>query len=164
MACQKTCGLKAQQTVEPCTDGCICPDGIQYCPVPKVCEKPCGKRARMDTEPCVTNCLCSVNTEFCPQPYNCPKPCGVTARKSGRKKGQITNCKHIDLPVYALGMCNHCYHKFGRSSYATDCKHAGERLAYAKGKCQNCYINDYNKAKRREKKLLDKAKNTEDKT
>lgn len=41
---------------------------------------------------------------------------------------------------------------------ATDCIHAGERKVYAKGKCQSCYINDYNKQKRREKKLLKKEK------
>lgn len=41
-------------------------------------------------------------------------------------------------------MCNHCYHKYGRNSYANACLHT-DRLAYAKGKCQNCYLNDYNK-------------------
>ena len=118
----------------------------------------------MDTKPCYTSCVCTLDTETCPKPEKCPKPCGVSARKAGRKKGMITNCQHTDLPVYAMGMCNHCYHKYGRNNYATECKHAGERLAYAKGKCQNCYINDYNKLKRREKKLLDKVQNTADKT
>lgn len=51
-------------------------------------------------------------------------------------------------------MCNHCYHKYGRNSYADACPHS-DRLVYAKGKCQNCYLNDYNKQKRRMKK--DKA-------
>ena len=78
------------------------------------------------------------------------------ARKSGRKKGKITKCQHTHLPLYALGMCNHCYHKYGRSSLATECSHAGDRPAYAKGKCQSCYINEYNKMKRREKKALKK--------
>ena len=73
-------------------------------------------------------------------------------RKSGPKKGVVTNCQHTDLPLYALGMCNHCYHKYGRTGLATDCNHAGQRKVYAKGKCQSCYINDYNKTKRREKK------------
>jgi hypothetical protein len=50
-------------------------------------------------------------------------------------------------------MCNHCYHKYGRNSYANACAHT-DRLAYAKGKCQNCYLNDYNKQKRRMKKQL----------
>ena len=48
-------------------------------------------------------------------------------------------------------MCNHCYHKYGRNSNATECPHP-DRLMYAKGKCQNCYLNDYNKEKRRLKK------------
>ena len=48
-------------------------------------------------------------------------------------------------------MCNHCYHKYGRSHYATNCAHL-DRLAYAKGQCQNCYLNNYNKEKRRQKK------------
>lgn len=48
-------------------------------------------------------------------------------------------------------MCNHCYHKYGRNSNATACSHT-DRLVYAKGKCQNCYLNDYNKKKRRMKK------------
>lgn len=48
-------------------------------------------------------------------------------------------------------MCNHCYHKYGRNSYADACPHS-DRLVYAKGKCQNCYLNDYNKLKRKLKK------------
>ena len=48
-------------------------------------------------------------------------------------------------------MCNHCYHKYGRNSCASECVHT-DRLVYAKGKCQNCYLNDYNKKKRRIKK------------
>ncbi len=48
-------------------------------------------------------------------------------------------------------MCNHCYHKYGRNSNADACPHT-DRLVYAKGKCQNCYLNDYNKQKRRLKK------------
>ena len=48
-------------------------------------------------------------------------------------------------------MCNHCYHKYGRNSNADNCPHT-DRLVYAKGKCQNCYLNDYNKLKRRLKK------------
>ena len=75
------------------------------------------------------------------------------ARRSGRKKGTITACPHANLPLYAMGMCNHCYHKYGRSAMATVCSHAGKRTVYAKGKCQSCYINDYNKMRRRERKL-----------
>jgi hypothetical protein len=44
-------------------------------------------------------------------------------------------------------MCNDCYHRFGRSGKAKNCKHP-DRMNYAKGMCQNCYINSYNKVKR----------------
>ena len=60
-----------------------------------------------------------------------------------------------------MGMCNHCYHKYGRSALATDCSHAGQRTIYAKGKCQSCYINDYNKMRRRERKLQKKQDSAE---
>ena len=73
-------------------------------------------------------------------------------RRSGRKKRVITACAHTNLSHYAMGMCNHCYHKYGRNALATDCAHAGQRKVYAKGKCQSCYINDYNKMRRRERK------------
>lgn len=56
-----------------------------------------------------------------------------------------------------MGMCNHCYHKNGRNQMATDCHHAGQRSMYAKGKCQSCYINDYNKMRRRQKKEAKEA-------
>jgi hypothetical protein len=48
-------------------------------------------------------------------------------------------------------MCNHCYHRFGRDGNATNCVHK-DRRNYAKGMCQNCYINTYNKVKRLAKK------------
>ena len=68
--------------------------------------------------------------------------------KAGRKPGIITNCKHVTLKHFAKGMCNRCYHRFGREAMADNCPHT-DRKKYAKGKCQNCYINDYNKAKRK---------------
>jgi hypothetical protein len=71
--------------------------------------------------------------------------------KSGRKKfSLVTNCKHTLLKHFAKGMCNHCYHRFGRKALADKCPHT-DRKRYAKGKCQNCYINEYNKAKRHQK-------------
>jgi len=72
-------------------------------------------------------------------------------RKSGRKPGVITACRHTHLKHFAKGMCNHCYHRYGRKSLATECKHS-DRKMYSKGKCQNCYINEYNKVKRQGKK------------
>jgi len=63
----------------------------------------------------------------------------------------VLKCPHTNQKHYAKGMCNHCYHKYGRQSNADACPHT-DRLVYAKGKCQNCYLNDYNKVKRRMKK------------
>jgi hypothetical protein len=63
----------------------------------------------------------------------------------------VLKCPHSNQKHYAKGMCNHCYHKYGRQSNADACPHT-DRLVYAKGKCQNCYLNDYNKVKRRMKK------------
>jgi hypothetical protein len=48
-------------------------------------------------------------------------------------------------------MCNHCYHRFGRDRMATACEHLTRKM-YAKGMCQNCYINGYNKSKRSDKR------------
>mgnify|MGYP000905981286 FL=1 len=71
----------------------------------------------------------------------------VVAVRSGRKPGVITKCPHSSLKHFADGMCNHCYHRYGRKSMVTNCEHK-DRRNYAKGKCQNCYINDYNRSKR----------------
>ena len=60
-------------------------------------------------------------------------------------------------------MCNHCYHKYGRNSYADACPHT-DRLVYAKGKCQNCYLNDYNKTKRKKQKDQKTVSNSDDGT
>lgn len=70
-------------------------------------------------------------------------------KKKGKAK--VTMCPHTTAKHYAKGMCNHCYHKFGRNSMATECEHT-DRMAYAKNKCQNCYLNDYNKNKRKQKR------------
>jgi hypothetical protein len=70
---------------------------------------------------------------------------------ASRKTMEIMKCPHKNQKHYAKGMCNHCYHKYGRNSYADACPHT-DRLVYAKGKCQNCYLNDYNKQKRRQNK------------
>jgi len=50
---------------------------------------------------------------------------------------------------YAKGMCNHCYHLFGRKNagLATNCEHK-DRNNYCKGLCMNCYINSYNRCKK----------------
>ena len=64
-------------------------------------------------------------------------------KKRKRKKREITRCPHTTMPHYAKGMCNHCYHLYGRKSLATKCAHK-DRMTYAKDMCQNCYFNAYN--------------------
>lgn len=58
---------------------------------------------------------------------------------------KINKCGHDDKQHYAKGLCNNCYHKFGRNKKPWKCNH--EKL-YAAGMCQNCYINNYNRKKR----------------
>ena len=50
----------------------------------------------------------------------------------------ITRCPHTDKKQYAKGMCNHCYHAYGRTKLATQCPHKN-RLVYAKLMCISCY-------------------------
>ena len=68
-------------------------------------------------------------------------------KKRQRRSKQITNCPHTSLKHYAKGMCNLCYHLYGRNHNATKCEHTYLQN-YAKGLCQNCYFNCYNKNKR----------------
>lgn len=58
---------------------------------------------------------------------------------------KINKCGHDDKQHYAKGLCNNCYHKFGRTKKPWNCPH---QKLYAAGMCQNCYINNYNKKKR----------------
>lgn len=69
------------------------------------------------------------------------------SKKRERKLKKITRCPHTDLKHYAKGMCNHCYHRYGRKGYSTQCEHT-DRPAYAKGQCSNCYFTHYNQNKR----------------
>ena len=39
--------------------------------------------------------------------------------KRGRSAKKVTNCKHVDAKHYARGMCNYCYHVYGRDKMAT---------------------------------------------
>ena len=87
-----------------------------------------------------------------------PQP--SSTQRSGRKPGKIVSCPHVDLKHFAKGMCNHCYHRFGRKGQATECEHK-DRMNYAKGKCQNCYINDYNRRKREQAYKKLKEQNSE---
>ena len=72
------------------------------------------------------------------------------AKRKIRSKKTVTRCPHTEMKHYAKGMCNHCYHLYGRSSLATKCPHK-EKMIYAKGMCQNCYFNSYNHKKRSKK-------------
>lgn len=58
---------------------------------------------------------------------------------------KINKCGHDDKQHYAKGLCNNCYHKYGRTKKPWNCPH--DKL-YAAGMCQNCYINNYNRKKR----------------
>ena len=44
-------------------------------------------------------------------------------QKKQRAKRIIDKCAHVDRPYYAKGMCNHCYHAYGRTSLASNCPH-----------------------------------------
>ena len=55
-----------------------------------------------------------------------------------RKKKEVTNCKHTLAKHYAKGMCNYCYHVYGRNKKASVCPHK-DQLVYAKGRCHKCY-------------------------
>ncbi|CAG9324870.1 unnamed protein product [Blepharisma stoltei] len=74
--------------------------------------------------------------------------------KRRRKKPRgITSCPHIYKKHYAKGMCNSCYHRFGRDSFAWKCPHT-DRKHYAKGKCELCYIKHYSEASTKVKIVL----------
>ena len=52
-----------------------------------------------------------------------------------KKNVKITNCIHTTARHYSKGMCNNCYHNYGRTIRATDCPHPS-RPNYAKNKCK----------------------------
>ena len=84
--------------------------------------------------------------------------------KRERKKKEITNCPHKDQKHYAKGMCNHCYHLYGRNSLADKCPHT-DRNNYAKGMCQSCYFNIYNttiRKKQSKSSVVNAASETKD--
>jgi hypothetical protein len=75
----------------------------------------------------------------------------LTPFKRRSKPRAVTNCEHKDARHYAKGMCNHCYHRYGRSRVPTLCQHYNMSY-YAKGYCLNCYANIYSRNKRQAKK------------
>ena len=76
------------------------------------------------------------------------KPKAQAKPATPRKRKAITRCPHTEQVHYAKGMCNHCYHLYGRLKMADQCEHT-DRMNYAKGLCQSCYFLGYNKIKRR---------------
>ena len=58
--------------------------------------------------------------------------------KKDSQKYVINKCPHVDKKFYAKGMCNHCYHHYGRPFTATKCIHK-DRMSFAKGLCLQCY-------------------------
>jgi hypothetical protein len=70
-------------------------------------------------------------------------------KTEAKRTKEIINCPHNDRKHYAKvcpsliqNMCNNCYHKQGRSKRAWLCPHT-QKSHYAKGKCQQCYLNEY---------------------
>ena len=55
-----------------------------------------------------------------------------------KAKRLIDRCPHVDKPYYAKGMCNRCYHLFGRPNIS-QCVHAEPRMNFAKNLCYECY-------------------------
>mmetsp|Transcript_24942 Transcript_24942/g.24618 ORF Transcript_24942/g.24618 Transcript_24942/m.24618 type:complete len:103 (-) Transcript_24942:139-447(-) len=45
-------------------------------------------------------------------------PLHTVKSKRRRKTQKITACQHQDKKHYARGMCNSCYHRYGRETYA----------------------------------------------
>ena len=66
---------------------------------------------------------------------------------TGPQKRHVFRCPHSDQKHYAKGMCNHCYHIYGRNKMAFNCAHSN-KLVYARGLCQKCYYYQYNNLKK----------------
>ena len=66
-----------------------------------------------------------------------PAPKQKVVRK-GKAPVTVTKCRHVEAKHYARGMCNSCYHSYGRSNRATNCEHTHKQV-YARGLCQQCY-------------------------
>lgn len=66
----------------------------------------------------------------------------VSASKKIAKGGarHVNKCGHPERKHYAKGLCNYCYHKFGRTGKPKYCEHD---VVYAKGLCQKCYSSRY---------------------
>mmetsp|Transcript_21120 Transcript_21120/g.24495 ORF Transcript_21120/g.24495 Transcript_21120/m.24495 type:complete len:282 (+) Transcript_21120:58-903(+) len=67
----------------------------------------------------------------------------------------VNTCGHPERKHYAKGLCNNCYHKFGRVGKPELCEHD---IIYAKGLCQKCYLLNYNQQKAQSLKKKKKGK------
>ena len=56
-----------------------------------------------------------------------------------------------------MGMCNHCYHAYGRSQRATACPHT-DKPSYALQRCMQCYQR-FKLLRRKNKKIQSKKIN-----
>ena len=74
----------------------------------------------------------------------------------GRPLKDIKNCRHVDRPHYARGMCKSCYGTFGNSNKATLCEHV-DSVVYGRGLCVICYRRWYNKEVRHKNRAKQKA-------
>lgn len=66
------------------------------------------------------------------------------SKKIKKSEKNVNTCGHPERKHYAKGMCNNCYHKYGRVGKPDLCEHD---VLYAKGLCQKCYLVKYNQQK-----------------
>jgi len=77
------------------------------------------------------------------------------SKKIGKCEKNVNTCGHPERKHYAKGMCNNCYHKYGRVGKPDLCEHD---VLYAKGLCQKCYLVKYNQQKALSSKKKKKVK------
>ena len=66
--------------------------------------------------------------------------------RKGKPPVAVTKCRHTTAKHYARGMCNSCYHSYGRTVRASNCEHTDKQV-YARGLCQQCYSKEQYKRK-----------------
>jgi len=79
--------------------------------------------------------------------------------KATKKIKKQNTCGHVDQEHYAKNLCYTCYHKFGRNKKPWKCSHD---VLYARGLCQLCYVELYNRKRKRmgfrKKKYIPKSR------
>jgi len=66
--------------------------------------------------------------------------------KRSQKIKKFNLCDHQNEEHYAKNLCYNCYHKYGRLKKPWNCPH---EVLYARGLCQDCYIVQYYKKRKR---------------